>query len=59
MPAGSTKPQEPVHVGPERWAKRQYWTEAHPLWHTKFRDFSISYKEDLGLRRLLERAGYL
>jgi len=46
-------------AGAKRWVKRQYWTEAHPDWETKFRDFGISYQEDLGLRRLLERASYL
>lgn len=46
-------------TGPSRWAKRRYWTEAHPEWQIKFRDFAISHREELGLRRLLRIAGYI
>ncbi len=39
--------------------ERRYWTEAHPLYHTKFRDFVAKPEERLGLRGMLERASYL
>jgi hypothetical protein len=58
LPPG-VKPPIVEDVPPDRWAVRKYWTEAHPEWNTKFRDFAISSREDLGLRRLLERASYL
>ena len=38
---------------------RKYQTEADPLWVRKFRDFGIKPKEDIGLRELLVRAGYV
>jgi len=58
LPKG-VKPPIVEDTPPDRWAVRKYWTEAHPEWNTKFRSFEISAREELGLRRLLERASYL
>lgn len=43
---------------PSQAAKRVYRTEVNPLWERKFRDFSVQPEEQLGLRELLQRAGY-
>lgn len=51
----------PVPEGPAKKSKiRRYWvTEARDEWVTKFRDFSIAGEEEISLREMLSKAGYI